>query len=66
LGFAFLGAKGVKVMVGIVGGVRVAVEVAGDTVIVEVTTSVLEMTSVVPVLTVAISSVVVVDDVTVK
>jgi hypothetical protein len=66
LGFAFLGAKGVKVMVGIVGGVRVAVEVAGDTVIVEVTTSVLEMTSVVPVLTVAISSVVIVDDVTVK
>ena len=53
-------------MVEIVGGVRVAVEVAGDTVIVEVTTSVLEMTSVVPVLTVAISSVVVVDDVTVK
>jgi hypothetical protein len=66
LGFAFLGAKGVKVMVGIVGGVRVAVEVAGDTVIVEVTTSVLEMTSVAPVLTVAISSVVVVDDVTVQ
>jgi hypothetical protein len=66
LGFAFLGAKGVDVMVGIVGGVRVAVEVAGDTVIVEVTTSVLEMTSVAPVLTVAISSVVVVDDVTVQ
>ena len=66
MGFAFLGAKGVNVMVEIVGGVRVAVEVAGDTVIVEVTTSVLEMTSVAPVLTVAISSVVVVDDVTVK